>query len=68
MWPKSLRITPTARCVARAQELEEAHTLREAAAAQLALLTENPKLYEPAVEQQRQMAAQMMMQAQMQQR
>jgi len=49
------------------RELEEAHTMREAAAAQLALLTENPKVYQPAVEQQRQMAAQMMMQAQMQQ-
>lgn len=47
------------------QELEEAFTMREAAAAQLSLLADQPKLYQPAIEVQRQQAA--MMAAQMQQ-
>ena len=45
------------------QELEEACTMREAAAAQLALLTENPALYQPCIDAQRQQA--MMMAQQM---
>ena len=45
-------------------ELEEACGMREAAAAQVKLLTENPKLYEPAMARQRAQAA-AMMQAQM---
>ena len=49
-------------------ELEEACTMREAAAAQLALLDENPKLYEPAIAHQRQQAAAMAMQMAQQQR
>ena len=35
------------------QELEEAFTMREAAGAQLALLAENPTLYQPAIDNQR---------------
>lgn len=48
-------------------ELEEAFTMREAAAAQLALISSNPKLYKPAIEQQRQQAAAMAMQMAQQQ-
>jgi len=44
------------------QELEEACTMREAAAAQLALISENPSLYQPALDAQRQQAAAMAMQ------
>ena len=50
-----------------AQELVEACTMREAAAAQLALLTENPSLYQPAIEAQRQQAAAIAMQMAQQQ-
>ena len=48
------------------QELEEACTMREAAAAQLALLEENPSLYKPAIEQQRAQAAAIAQQMQQQ--
>ena len=43
-------------------ELEEACTMREVAAAQLSLITENPSLYQPALENQRQQAMMMAMQ------
>ena len=47
------------------QELEETYAMREAAAAQLSLLTENPTVYGPAMAKQREAAQQMAAQQQM---
>lgn len=46
------------------QELEETFAMREAAAAQLSLLTENPAIYGPAMAKQREAAAMAMAQQQ----